>query len=249
MHISKVTLCLLIGMGLTYISEPAWAEQVITDKQNLIKHENNKTTAPTEKITLPALGSIATKPIEHQSLAIFTIDSQGNSTITSPNLVLDRDQQILVQIKVTTGDSGYTTLKSTDGTQLDFPTSNRYTVSAGTWAHYANGTIWGQGQITSTIIYTRLIPDCSRLTHLSAVGWTSGHKNNHCIAHGYDGATNTSHGGNAYRKNGGGWCFSGKSNACQSVLNGGNARSSAVVEFINEVPIKKKDSPSRDDLK
>lgn len=238
---SKITICVLIGLGLVPKYDSVRAAEAKSENQIAAKHQSIKDAGPSKNIVLPQFGSIATKPIEYRSLATFTVDSSGNTIANSSTFALDRDQEVLVEFEATPGDSGYTRIVNADGTQFDYHTSSKQTVSSGTWAHHANGTIWGQGEIKSSITYTRLVPDCSRLTHLSAVGWSSGHKTNHCKAHGYDGVTNTSHGGNDYRKNGGGWCFSGAHNACQAALDNGDVRAASGVKIINAVPSK----PSR----
>lgn len=55
---------------------------------------------------------------------------------------------------------------------------------------------------------------CEKRDRLDSLGWRSGNKTKFCRAKKYDGVTNTAGGGNDYRKNGGGWCYTGDRAAC-----------------------------------
>lgn len=60
---------------------------------------------------------------------------------------------------------------------------------------------------------------CKEIKNISELGWRSGHKHNFCVARGYTSVTNIQ--GSDYRGNGGGWCFTGDLEACNSRIRGG----------------------------
>ena len=184
------------------------------------RHDNFSTETPTAQQIPSFVSSLSTKPIQQRSVATFTVDSRGNPSTVAPSFVLDEPQSISIEHTQTDGDVVETALVRADGHEYRFNAPGDYPIEAGTYKHHANGTIYGSGDLASIVTYYRLVPHCAKLTQLPVLGWEDGHKNDFCLARGYDGVTNTSTGGKDYRKNGGGWCFNGRADACQAILDG-----------------------------